>query len=168
MRLYPGHSAEQVRRSATALAGDLFIAHSTWRWMDLHRRTGHAPVFYYLYAHPRPARRQPSKGDTPDPGAVHSGEIEYALGNLDSNRVYAWTPADHQVSRTMQGYFVHFIQRGDPNSDGLPPWPAAGVDATTPARQTIDVHTRSEPDRQGERQQFLQHYLRDHANPLGD
>ena len=46
LALYPGDSEAHVRRSATALAGDIFIAHSTWRWMDLQRRSGHAPVYF--------------------------------------------------------------------------------------------------------------------------
>ncbi|MEO7052824.1 MAG: carboxylesterase family protein, partial [Rhodanobacter sp.] len=105
LALYPGSSEAQVRQSATALAGDFFIAHSTWRWMELLWRHGHAPVYFYYFAQPRPAKRQPGQGDQPATGAVHSGEIEYALGNLASNHVYAWTRADQRTSRTMDGYF---------------------------------------------------------------
>jgi hypothetical protein len=38
-------------------------------------------------------------------GAVHSAEIEYALGNLASNKVYAWSPDDDRVSASMEQYF---------------------------------------------------------------
>lgn len=166
LRLYPGATRDEVMRSATALAGDLFIAHSTWRWMELQRAHSVAPVYFYYYAHPRPARRKPAAGERPDTGAVHSGEIEYALGNLDGNRVYAWTPDDRAVSRTMQGYFANFITHGDPNGAGLPAWPA-----TTPLhggllRQTIDVDTRTEVDRGAARQAFLREYLATHPDPL--
>ena len=34
----------------------------------------------------------------PATGAVHSAEIEYAMGNLATNKVYAWTPDDYKVS----------------------------------------------------------------------
>jgi para-nitrobenzyl esterase len=120
LALYPGGDRAQVERSASELAGDLFIAHSTWRWMDLQRRTADAPVYFYLFARPRPARRHPLPGERPDPGAVHSGEIEYALGNLDSNPVYAWTAEDRKVSQVMEGYVERFIKSGNPNGPGLP------------------------------------------------
>ncbi len=166
LRLYPGATREEVMHSATALAGDLFIAHSTWRWMELQHAGSAAPVYFYYYAHPRPAKREPAAGERPDSGAVHSGEIEYALGNLDGNRVYAWTPADRAVSRTMQGYFANFIAHGDPNGAGLPRWPAVGPSHGGLLRQTIDVDTRSEVDRGAARQAFLREYLAVHPDPL--
>ena len=166
LRLYPGANADEVKRSASALAGDLFIAHSSWRWMDLHRRTSGAAVYFYYYAHPRPAKRDPAAGESPDPGAVHSGEIEYALGNLDGNEVYAWTPVDRDVSRTMQDYFVQFVRSGDPNVAGLPAWPPVREEHGGLLRQTIDADTRTEVDRGAARQSFLQQFLADHDNPL--
>jgi len=166
LRLYPGATREEVMRSATALAGDLFIAHSTWRWMELQHATSAAPVYFYFYAHPRPAKLQPAVGEQPDRGAVHSGEIEYALGNLDGNRVYAWTPADRAVSRTMQGYFANFIAHGDPNGAGLPEWPAVAPSHRGLLRQTIDVDTRTEVDRGAARQAFLREFLTLHPDPL--
>ena len=41
----------------------------------------------------------------PAKGRVHSAEIEYAMGNLASNKVYAWTEDDYNVSKIMQEYF---------------------------------------------------------------
>ena len=164
LALYPGGSAAEVMRSATALAGDLFIAHTTWRWMDLQRRTGKAPVYFYYFAQPRPAKRHPAPGERPDVGAVHSGEIEYALGNLDTNRVYAWTPADHRVSKTMEGYFAQFIRTGNPNGAGLPHWPAVRASGGGLLRQVIGVHTHTEVDRGAARQAFLQQFFATHAS----
>lgn len=166
LRLYPGATADEVKRSATALAGDLFIAHSTWRWMELHHRTGGQPVYFYYYAHPRPAKRNPAPGERRDAGAVHSGEIEYALGNLDGNAVYAWTPVDRAVSRTMQDYFAQFVRRGDPNRAGLPQWPAVRESRGGITQQTIDADTRTEIDRGAARQAFLRDFLASHRNPL--
>lgn len=159
LTLYPGNTEAQVKHSATALAGDLFIAHSTWRWMDLQHRTGKAPVYFYYFAQPRPAKRKPAPGEQTDVGAVHSGEIEFALGNLDGNAVYAWTPADRTVSQVMQDYFANFIKHGDPNGSGLPAWPAVRESKGGLLRQTIDAHTRTEVDRRAARQAFLQAYF---------
>ena len=68
---------------------------------------------------------QPAEARPVPRGAVHSAEIEYALGNLDGNKVYAWTPEDYKVSTTMEQYFANFIKTGNPNSAGLSNWPAA-------------------------------------------
>lgn len=164
--LYPGDSAAQVRRSATALAGDIFIAHSTWRWMDLQRRSGHAPVYFYYFAQPRPAKRQPAPGEQPDAGAVHSGEIEYALGNLDGNKVYAWTPADRAAAQVMEGYVAQFIKTGNPNAAGLPRWPAVQPGDGGLLRQAIAAHTHTEVDRGAARQAFLQQFFVHHRAPF--
>src|SRR6185437_3745495 len=60
LALYPGNSEAEVKRSATALAGDFFIAHTTWRWMDLQWRHSRTPVYFYYFAQPRPAKRHPA------------------------------------------------------------------------------------------------------------
>jgi para-nitrobenzyl esterase len=87
---------------------------------------------------------------------VHSGEIEYALGNLDTNLVYAWTPADHETSRVMEGYFAQFIKTGNPNGAKLPMWSAVKDADGGLLRQTIDAHSRTEVDHRAARQAFLQ------------
>ena len=163
--LYPGRAPAEVRRSATALSGDLFIAHSTWRWMNLQARTGRAPVYFYYFDRARPAKRHPAPGDQPVNGAVHSGEIEYALGNLGTNHVYAWTPADETVSAAMEGYFARFIRAGDPNGPGLPHWPAVTEADGGLRRLTIGVDTRATVDRGTARQAFLTRYFAAHDSP---
>ena len=166
LALYPGGNEDEVKRSATALASDIFIAHTTWRWMDLQRRTGHAPVYFYYFDRPRPAKRTPAPGERPDAGAVHSGEIEYALGNLDGNPVYAWTAADRATSKAMQGYFAQFIKTGNPNAPGLPDWPAVRAADGGLLRQVIDAEPHTEIDRGAARQAFLQKWFVDHAAPF--
>ena len=154
LKLYPGHDEAGVKASGTALAGDEFIALATWRWMHLQRTTGDAPVYYYFFAKARPAKRDGSAG--PDAGAVHSGEIEYALGNLATNHVYAWTEADHKTSTTMEGYFANFIKTGNPNGPGLPHWPAAAPKDGGLLRQVIDANPHTIIDRKAARYEFLQ------------
>lgn len=149
LKLYPGETVEQVEQSATELAGDRFLVYSTWRWADEHRKAG-CPVYRYYYAHPRPPMvpelagavpglaggviRDADAGEQatampPAKGAVHSADIEYAMGNLDTNLVYAWTAEDEQVSALMQGYYANFVKTGDPNGPGLPHWPRLGEGA---------------------------------------
>lgn len=141
--LYPTKTDADVMPMATALASDDFLALPTWKWFDLQRQTG-APTYYYYYAHVRP-RFMLDPGSGPAWGAVHSAEIEYALGNLDTNPIYAWTEDDRKVSATMSAYFVNFIKTGNPNGAGLPTWPKASLNADKIRRQVIDVDTRSVP-----------------------
>ena len=84
-------------------------------------------------------------------GAVHSAEIEYAMGNLASNTVYAWTDEDYLVSKTMQQYFANFIKTGDPNGKGLPNWPQF----KTNQKMVIDVQTRAASTPERTRYDFL-------------
>jgi para-nitrobenzyl esterase len=122
LKLYPGTTREQVMESATDLAGDQFISFGTWKWADIHSRTGKKTVFRYYYAHPRPPMKNPKDNSPPPSGAVHSAEIEYAMGNLPLNSVYAWTADDEKVSSVMQNFFANFIKTGDPNGKDLPIW----------------------------------------------
>ncbi|MBD8880194.1 carboxylesterase family protein [Rhodanobacter sp. 7MK24] len=154
LRLYPGNNEAQVKASGTALSADQFIAFSTWRWMDAQYRTGNAPVYYYYFEQPRPAKRDGSAGA--GTGAVHSGEIEYALGNLDGNAVYAWTPTDRRVSATMEGYWANFIKTGNPNGAGVPHWPAVAEKDGGLLRQAIGADTHGFVDRNASRYEFLQ------------
>ncbi|TFW15682.1 carboxylesterase/lipase family protein [Duganella callida] len=108
-----------VKQAATELASDRFIGYGTWKWIDTHARTSGKPVYRYYYVRPRPGQD----------GARHSVEIEYAMGNLDTNTVYAWTPEDHALSKQMQEYFANFIKTGNPNGAGLPEWPQASAGA---------------------------------------
>jgi len=154
LKLYPGTSADEVQQSATDLASDRFIAFSTWKWIDAHSRTGTKPVYRYFYLRPRPAMR-PEKGNTgPARGAAHSAEIEYAMGNLAGNDVYAWSQDDYKVSETLQGYFANFIKTGDPNGGGLPRWPAVKPGAEAEVMR-IDVQSRAQRETTRDRYLFL-------------
>src|SRR5258708_26983500 len=154
LRLYPGTTTEEVQQSATDLASDRFIAFSTWKWIDAHAHTGGKPVYRYFYSRPRPAMK-PGKGTAgPARGAAHSAEIEYALGNLATNEVYAWTPDDYKVSDTFQGYVANFVKTGDPNGPRLPACPAVSNGDDVQVHH-LEVATRAEPDTHRARYLFL-------------
>ena len=143
--LYPATADTEVPAAATALASDAFLGASTWQWFDLHRRS-RQPTYYYYFAHPRPRALPPlTNPDVAPLGAVHSAEIEYALGNLDTNPAYAWTAEDRRISAVFQGYFTAFIKTGNPNAAGLPRWSPATPGSGPIQRQTIDVTTGSTP-----------------------
>jgi para-nitrobenzyl esterase len=158
----------EVPEMATDLASARFIAYSTWKWIDLCATTGHKPVYRYYYSRPRPKMR-PEMGNAtpglaggvirgtatgapppPAKGAVHSAEIEYAMGNLATNKVYDWTPEDYQVSRVMQEYFANFVKTGSPNGKGLAEWPAVKAGEAA-GYLHIDVETKAEAEKHRER-----------------
>jgi len=164
-KLYSGSTPDEIMDAATALAGDRFIAYSTWKWADMQTKSG-AAVYRYFYARPRPAmkasmgnaspglaggvvRNSTAPAPPPARGAVHSAEIEYALGNLTTNNVYEWTADDHKVSQVMQDYFANFIKTKNPNGPGLPKWPklSRGAGDNAPQIMRIDVSTKAEPDK---------------------
>lgn len=120
----------------------------------MQHQTGQAPVYYYYFTQPRPAKRDGSAG--PDKGAVHSGEIEYALGNLDTNHVFAWTATDHHVSQIMEAYWANFIKTGNPNGAGLPDWPAVASKDGGLLRQVIGADTHARVDHNAARYEFMQ------------
>ena len=111
LKVYRVKTDADVEQAATDLASDRFIGFSTWRWADLHAKSGNKPVYRYYYSHPRPPMTS-EKDKARARGAVHSAEIEYAMDNLSSNNVFAWTEEDYKVSKIIHGYFVNFIKTG--------------------------------------------------------
>jgi para-nitrobenzyl esterase len=173
LQLYPAASDAQALQSATDLASDRFMGYSTWKWCELHRATSGRPVYRYFYAHPRPPMRPEMAGavaglaggivtgpeasalrQPPPRGAVHSADIEYAMGNLHTNMVYDWTPDDDKVSALLQAYYVNFVNTGDPNGPDLPPWPATTGDSRVQVMR-LDVDARAESEQQRERYLFM-------------
>jgi len=153
LNLYKATTPEEVKQAATDLATNRFIAYSTWKWIDRATATGGKPVYRYLFAHPRPPAVG-ATGNQPAPaGAGHSWEIEYALGNLHSNTVYAWTADDDKVSATMEAYFANFIKTGNPNGRGLPDWEP--MKALGSEIMVIDVHTHAEKEPHPERYRWM-------------
>jgi para-nitrobenzyl esterase len=177
LRVYPASTPEEAMQSATDLAGDRFTGYSTWKWADLHGRTSGQPVYRYLYAHPRPPMR-PEMGDAvgglaggvltgpeaeaqrmpPARGAVHSADIEYFMGNLATNTVYAWTEEDYQLSELMQAYYANFVKTRDPNGPNLPVWPPSNAGDTVQVMR-LEVESCVEPEQHRERYLFLDQCL---------
>lgn len=171
LKLYPAGNSKEVELSATALASDRFIAYSTWKWFDLHRKNSQQPVYRYLYSKKRPPlvddsrasglaggtmKKDPNAPKPPEPvGAPHACEIEYCMGNLHLVPDYAWTEDDYKVSDTMLKYFANFIKNGNPNGDGLPQWPAAAAQDDAPPVMILDTESKAEKAELDTRYRFL-------------
>ncbi|MCX6121243.1 MAG: carboxylesterase family protein [Ignavibacteriales bacterium] len=174
LQVYNSSTDEEVEQVATDLAGDRFIGFSTWKWGNIHSKTSGKPVYRYLFARPRPEMR-PEMGNAtaglaggvkkdsaaakaPKPpaarGAVHSAEIEYALGNLPTNRVYDWQPEDYKVSEMMQTFFANFIKTNNPSGLGVPEWPSV-TNARPVNVMLIDVNTKVILETMMQQQRYL-------------
>jgi len=123
LKLYPASTDQEAIVSAEALAGDDFIAYSTWKWLNLQVDTG---VNVYTYRFEQVPATKPGAMLGPVPasevGARHAGEIEYVFQTLKSVDV-PWNDGDFKVSDAMSSYWANFAANGNPNSAGLPEWP---------------------------------------------
>src|SRR5581483_6876854 len=81
LKLYPAGTDEEARRSAQDMAGDQFIAYSTWKWLELQSSTPGVTVYRYEFDD-APPRSADDKNPDP-PAAYHSAEIEFVFEALD-------------------------------------------------------------------------------------
>ena len=160
LQLYPHSSPKEIELSATALASDRFIAYSTWKWFDLHRKNSNQPVYRYMFSQIRPpltdnsivqglaggtVKKDANAFKMPEPiGASHASEIEYCMGNLHLIKDYNWTEDDYKASNTMFAYFANFIKTGNPNGKDLANWPAADKTASNPDVMVISANSKAE------------------------
>jgi para-nitrobenzyl esterase len=126
LKLYPASTDEQAILSAEALAGDDFIAFSTWKWLEMLHKTGNARVYRYRFDQLPAVKPGAKLGAVPaaEAGARHAGEIEYVFQTLKSQEGVPWTEEDFKTSEMMSSYWVNFVKTGNPNGNGLPEWPA--------------------------------------------
>jgi para-nitrobenzyl esterase len=149
LKLYPAGTDEQAKRSAQDLAGDNFIAFSTWKWLEMQAATGGSTLYRYEFDDAPPG------GDSPGRGAYHSAEIEFVFGALPSKNL-PWRPEDKALSDLMSTYWSNFAKTGDPNGPGLPQWPAYTSQASYPVMH-LDATSHAAPDDHRARYEFLQH-----------
>ena len=156
------------------LVSDLFTGFPTWKVCDYHARTSTQPVYRYHYMHPRPkvsakmgdktgglaggvrektAEEKKTEAQQPAiaPGAVHSADIEYAMGTLDTNEFYDWQEEDYAISKLFLSYYANFCKTGNPNGEGLPKWTVITKDNLDNAPvMKIDVESKevASPERE--------------------
>jgi para-nitrobenzyl esterase len=150
-KVYSAQNDSEALQAAMDLSGDRFIGLSTWKWSDLQRKTGGKPVYRYYYSHPRPVTVD---GHPQELGAVHASDIDYVMGNLARNKVFAWTDDDYRVSNTLETYFANFVKKGNPNGDTLPYWPANSAKKPVEVMH-IDVQSSAQPESHPDRYPVL-------------
>ena len=155
------------------LASDLFTGFPTWKVCDYHAKSG-LPVYRYHYMHPRPqvsakmgdkvgalaggvrektAEEKKAEAQQPAiaPGAVHSADIEYAMGTLDTNEYYDWQDEDYAISKLFLSYYANFCKTGNPNGEGLPQWTAItkeNIDAAPVMKIDVESAEVASPEKE--------------------
>ena len=153
------------------LVSDLFTGFPTWKVCDYHVKSG-LPVYRYHYIHPRPQQsekmgdmvaalaggvrektEEEKKAEQPQiaPGAVHSADIEYAMGTLDTNEYYDWQDEDYAISKLFLTYYANFCKTGNPNSQGLPLWSAItkeNLDAAPVMKIDVESKVVASPEKE--------------------
>ena len=162
LKAYPASNDAEALESAAVLASDAFIGYSTWRWLEAHRKTGHAAVYRYSFDRKIPLEPDQMmngvKATPADIGARHAGEIEYVFGALEpSLPKVPWEESDRKLSDAMTSYWASFAKTGDPNTPGLPKWPSY---ADGQQVQHLDVTITTAPDAQRARYETLDAFSR--------
>ena len=126
LQAYPAES-DEVAADYTSRS---FTDTMTWtmRLFAEHQRDIGQGAWVYQFVH-----EPPYADESRNIGACHACEIAYVFDNLDKPRVYpdASSPEmaqasedDRRVADLMSSYWASFARDGDPNEEGLPPWPA--------------------------------------------
>lgn len=126
---YPHATEAQATRAATELRSDTTFDWGQYTWARLEATDGKHKAFVYYFD--RPSARDPD-------GSPHGQEVGYVFGNLGVGGRPAPTETDRAISEEMQGYWVNFAKRGDPNGAGLPHWPAFTPSAPLVMRIGVD------------------------------
>jgi para-nitrobenzyl esterase len=104
-------------------AANLFATDISFRCPAVVIQTWHAqkglPVYAYQFEQTLPGREAA--------GSQHSDEVGFVFGTLDMMKML-WSGAEvpqtaAKLSDAMVAYWANFAKNGDPNGNGLPPWP---------------------------------------------
>ncbi len=128
--LYPAGDPMAVRR----LARDYWYGRHV-AWIDIRANVHGLPTWHYNYAH----RTEPM-------GAQHGTELPFVFGTLGRMKELhgqEFTPEEYGFMEVMSGYWANFIKYGDPNGEGLVPWPKKGKD---PVHMRLEIPCGMEPD----------------------
>ncbi len=156
-KFYPSATPDEEHRSRVAFGGDAVIAQPTWSWAAAQSKTGHAPVYLYLFNQhpPIPPDWFGDANKGKDLGAFHSGEIPYVFGHADIFPSWQPTASDLQLADLMSSAWAAFATAGDPNGEGRPVWPVYDPNGTA-MRMVFGEQSAAAADDDLARHRFLE------------
>ncbi len=125
---YDASSPAAARAAVDKVVHDLYFAGPVRAHAAAQAAAG-APTWLYHFTHVPPTAWGAALG------SHHAAELVYVFGTLTRRDeggerplgltpVGNYTDTDTGLSATMRAYWVQFAATGDPNREGLPPWPA--------------------------------------------
>jgi para-nitrobenzyl esterase len=131
LRLYPVQKDSETLHMARLLARDRGLA-AIIQWGRVQAEHSDSSIYAYLFNH-----TEPGPFSSQD-GAFHTSEVPYVFGTLNAARERGFSVADHEISDTMQRYWINFIRLGNPNGPELNEWPP--FLSTSPCFMVLDAN----------------------------
>lgn len=119
IQAFPATDEKSIRDAAVHLVSDMVFGAQARHAARLHAKNGY-PTYRYVFS--RGSKQFPLSAM----GAHHACEIAFLFGqpaNPDAT--------DKKVVDLIQGYWIHFADKGDPNGEGLPEWPKLSLEDDT-------------------------------------
>ena len=144
---YPATTDAEVPRVFNTMYSD-FDFGSTARLLAAETARIHQPAYLYHFTYA-------GQGPFAALGAFHAEELMF----LSQHYWTSWVKAkdDARVSDALIGYWIHFIQTGNPNTAGLPRWPL--YDPQQDLAQILGRTVTTAPDPRAARFVPFQQYL---------
>jgi para-nitrobenzyl esterase len=138
LQTFPAETDKEAQRARIASGTDATFGWEMRTWARM-METVSSPAYLYFFS------RIPPAPDAERYGAYHTAEIPYVFDNFGvSPHPYAnrdYIDNDRRLSDILASYWVNMAATGNPNSEGLPEWPAydPAADAALHIGDTIVV-----------------------------